>query len=86
MDRRTTYSLLVVFIISMALSAAGILYHARESQRRANQIERVNDERAQSLCELIAVFDDAYKVAPPPTETGRIVAAKMRDLRVKLGC
>lgn len=86
MDRRTTYSLVVVFIVSIAISMSGIVYAAGESGRRADEIERVNDERANSLCQLIAVFDDSYKQAPPPSETGRIVAAKMHDLRRQLGC
>jgi hypothetical protein len=47
---------------------------------------RDNAATARKFCTVVATTDDAYRAAPPTTETGRKLAVSFAKLRRDLGC
>ncbi len=47
---------------------------------------RVNRESDRKWCDLVSTLDQAYRQAPPQTETGRRVAEGIARLRQNLDC
>lgn len=69
MTERTRWGLLVLSLIialggGLGLAYALIGHNEREAQR--------------DLCELVQVYDDAYRADPPTTATGRGIAERTR--------
>lgn len=76
------YGLLAVLVSLLMLGGAGWWYttYAIAQQERA---ERESDRR---WCQLLGTLDDAYRAAPPQSETGKRLAADVHNLRAELGC
>ncbi len=64
-----------VIVILAILTAAGIWYTGITNARQDRQ-----------WCELLEPLSEAYRAAPPTTETGRRVAAAIEHLRARKGC
>ena len=46
----------------------------------------VRAESRRVACASIVAQDETYRDAPPPSDTGKLNAKKMRELRANLGC
>lgn len=76
------YVAVLALLLSVLFAINSILYANKvglEAQHKA-------DEEIRNFCKIINIFDNAYKTAPPPTETGRLVARAMTDLKTSLHC
>lgn len=66
----------VVMVVWLVLAPAVVyalsVYNTRQSEK--------------AWCEIITVLDDAYKAAPPTTDTGRRIAVAMVGIRRSYGC
>jgi hypothetical protein len=38
------------------------------------------------MCGFIVALDEGYRETPPPTETGKNIAAKVAETRKRIGC
>lgn len=47
---------------------------------------RVQDSNNAKFCAMIVAQDDAYRIVPPTSPTGRNIAAAMHKLRRDLDC
>lgn len=81
-DMPRWYLLAVIVISILVLSVAGVGYTTYVDRKRSQQ-EREADRR---WCALLTQLDSAYSQAPPSTETGRLVARSIHELRVEIGC
>jgi hypothetical protein len=75
--------LLVAVVVSTLSTAAGGVAYTSWSIGQQDRTERENDRR---WCQLLTTLDDAYRAAPPQSETGRRLAADIHQLRAELGC
>lgn len=73
--RPVLYSLVFIFVSLLVTVFFSILY-----------TNRVDSESNRRWCGIISTFDAAYKAQPPTTDTGRLVARQMRQLRTDFGC
>lgn len=72
---RWIYPLILVFVSLFAVTGINIAYTTMAVQ-----------QNAQIWCEMVSGLDDQYQKAPPPTENGKVFAAQMHRIRVKLQC
>lgn len=73
--RPVLYSLVMVLVVGLATGIGSAIYSvdtAREGDRK--------------WCSLVATLDDAYRVTPPSTETGKLVASQIHQLRMDFDC
>lgn len=59
----------------------------RERKARAEAIRVLDTQRRETdakWCAIITAFTDTYKKKPPPTETGKAIALKMKELGTSL--
>jgi hypothetical protein len=73
--RLSWHMMVVSFVCAFLAAAAAMLY--------AN---RVAAESERKWCGVVVTLDDAYRVTPPQTPTGRQIAADVRRLRGEFGC
>lgn len=76
------YVLLAIVGSTLLLGLAGFWY-TNWSISQQDKSERANDQR---WCKLLTTLDDAYRSAPPQTDTGRRLATDIHRLRQDLGC
>lgn len=76
------YTAAIVIAMLVALGVFNFLY-INGAVARQDRVERENDQR---WCQLLTTLDDAYRAAPPQSETGRRLAADIHQLRQELGC
>ena len=43
-------------------------------------------QQNQKCCDTLTIFDTTWKQVPPPTESGKALAAKMHELGKGFGC
>jgi CHASE1-domain containing sensor protein len=75
--------LLVAMLGSIFLVSIGGVAYTNHVDGKRESFEREADRR---WCQLLVTLDDAYRSAPPATETGRRVAGAVHALRVSLKC
>lgn len=61
----------------IAILVSGFLIIAVSAWWTAHGIEQSD----RKFCSIIVTFDDAYREVPPPTDTGKRLAAEVRKLR-----
>lgn len=83
MSRRTLAWIVLTVVVSMVLTALASVLYTNHVANQAARDERDNDRR---WCIFLATLDNAYKMTPPTTDTGRNVARAVADLRRDLGC
>ena len=93
-------SLLTAILTLVIALQMGARSAENEREARITAIALVEAQRVEALrvlnaqrqetdrqwCELITTFTDVYRRKPPPTETGKLIAARMNALRVSLQC
>lgn len=84
--RSTLYSVLIIFAMLSGVIFASIMYTNRVAEENNRRFEHLLRESNQKWCGIIGTFDDAYKTQPPMTETGRVVAFQIHQLRIDYGC
>lgn len=67
---------LIVFGASVLALFAASVFYARYSAQHAAQLQ----------CPLVVTLDDSYQTQPPVTPAGKLVAIRVHDLRIHLGC
>lgn len=75
--------LLVAIVVSLLLTAVSGVAYTNWSIGQQDRAERANDQR---WCRLLTTLDQAYRAAPPTSETGQRLAADIHELRQELGC
>jgi hypothetical protein len=77
----------VLSAILAATLAQAVSHRSAEREREARiEIERVQQEQHNSLCAMIAAFDDNYRDEPPASKLGRDNARDIAALRIAEGC
>ena len=76
------WTLAISVLLLIILGIGGVLY-TNYAIKKQNVAERESDRR---WCQLLGTLDDAYRAAPPQSETGRRLAADIHNLRQELGC
>lgn len=69
------WQVLVAYVTAWVFAAGSIQY--------ANYVDTKSN---QQWCELFVVLDGAYTAEPPKTETGKLVAEKIRRLEDNFDC
>lgn len=76
------YTVGIVILMLVGLGMFNLLY-INVAVSRQDRVERESDRR---WCQLLTTLDDAYRAAPPQSETGRRLATDIHKLRQDLGC
>jgi len=82
MSRRRLGALAAIGLSMITFGGGGYAY-TNWSISQQDKAERANDQR---WCKLLTTLDEAYRSAPPQTETGRRLASDIHNLRAELGC
>jgi hypothetical protein len=73
-------------ILAAALSLSISARNAERDREARIELERVQQEQHNSLCAMIAAFDDNYRDEPPASKLGRDNARDIAALRIAEGC
>lgn len=76
------YFLATVVVSVLLVAGAGIWY----TNYAIKQQERTEREQDRRWCALLTQIDNSYQRTPPTTETGKVFAQTLHQLRVELGC
>lgn len=79
--------LLVMVVLLPGLFSALVLIISLRTNEHAVDVEASARRTSElAMCQLVTILDSAYRTTPPQTETGRLVAAAMANLRVANHC
>lgn len=84
MAERPTYLMIPrKFVIAWFVTVTVPFLMILGSYQYANYVDRKSNEQ---WCEVIVLFNTAYKTNPPPTDLGKKIAKGMLDIQNKFHC
>lgn len=81
---RARYAILMVLVVAVIVSAAGVVYTNRVQRQADARYMRQQNVADARWCALFALLDP--QGAPPTTERGQLVAAQIRRLSAEFRC